>query len=133
MIPFLTGNLIVCFSGNEYTEDILTNIRVRERSPVLRIRRTSPQLGKRSQLVNWSKDVSDKLQLHQNTFHLTIKLIDVFMDGHNIEVQLTQRLNILSQTLPCLVRILNCTWWLWEVCCWQPRWRRMGMFPSATS
>jgi len=71
--------------GNEYTEDILTNIRERERSPVLRIRRTSPQLGKRSQLVNWSRDISNKLQLHQNTFHLAIKLIDVFMDGHNIE------------------------------------------------
>jgi len=71
--------------GSEYIGDIFRCIRERERKPILRIRRTSPQLGKRGQLIDWARDVSNKLQLNLNTFHLAIKLIDIFMDGHNIE------------------------------------------------
>ena len=71
--------------GNEYIQDILTNIRERERN--LRIPKTSPQIGKRGQLIEWTRDVSSKLLLNPTTFHLAIKLIDIFMDGHNIEVR----------------------------------------------
>jgi len=85
-MSYLDGNSLINYIlGNEYIEDILTNIRESERKPIHRIRKTSPQIGKRSQLIEWTRDVSNKLLLNPNTFHLAIKLIDIFMDGHNIE------------------------------------------------
>ena len=50
------------------------------------IRRQSPQLEKRSQLVDWTADVAEKLGLQQSSLHLAVKLIDIFMDGHDIQV-----------------------------------------------
>ena len=84
--------IIITWEGSEYTEDIFRSILERERKPILRIRKTSPQLGKRVQLIDWARDVSNKLQLNPNTFHLAVKLIDIFMDGHNIEVSAGLRL-----------------------------------------
>ena len=89
--------IIITWEGSEYTEDIFRSILERERKPILRIRKTSPQLGKRVQLIDWARDVSNKLQLNPNTFHLAVKLIDIFMDGHNIEV--SPGLRLLTENL----------------------------------
>ena len=126
----LLFNLTINLKGSEYIGDIFRCIRERERKPILRIRRTSPQLGKRGQLIDWARDVSNKLQLNLNTFHLAIKLIDIFMDGHNIEVRSVERERLFNILTIAIVRILSCTWWLWGDCSWQPRWRRTGMSRS---
>ena len=50
-----------------------------------RFYRRSPQLQFRSGLVSWLIGTSKELGLHPSTIHLAIKILDSFMDGHNIE------------------------------------------------
>jgi len=71
--------------GNEYTMDILNWLKQKERQVILHCRRQSPQLEKRLQLIEWSCEVADKLGLCANTLHLATKLVDLFMDGHDIQ------------------------------------------------
>ena len=73
--------------GSEYLVDILFWVKQHERRPSLRYKKLSPQIEKRGQLIEWSKDVSQKLGLSDSTFHLAIRLIDLFMDGHDIMVR----------------------------------------------
>ena len=72
--------------GSEYTMDILSWLKGKERNSSHYIRRQSPQLEKRSLLIDWTKDVAEKLGLHEGTLHLAVRLIDLFMDGHDIQV-----------------------------------------------
>jgi len=71
--------------GSEYTKDIMSWLKVKERNNIHYIRRQSPQLEKRSQLVDWTAEVAEKLGLHQSSLHLAVRLIDLFMDGHDIQ------------------------------------------------
>jgi len=71
--------------GSEYTMDILSWLKVKERHAPHHCRRQSPQLEKRVQLIDWSCDVADKLGLCTSTLHLAVKLVDLFMDGHDIQ------------------------------------------------
>jgi len=71
--------------GSEYTMDILSWMKGKERKSFHYIRRQSPQLEKRSQLVDWTTDVAEKMGLHQSSLHLAVKLLDLFMDGHDIQ------------------------------------------------
>ena len=74
--------------GSEYTMDILSWLKQKERHGLPHCRRQSPQLEKRLQLVEWSCEVADKLGLCTSTLHLAVKLVDLFMDGHDIQVRL---------------------------------------------
>ena len=74
--------------GSEYTRDILSWLKQKERQVVFHCRRQSPQLDKRGQLVEWCCEVADKLGLCTSTLHLAVKLVDLFMDGHDIQVRL---------------------------------------------
>merc|ERR1719158_1208386 len=65
--------------------DILSWLKGKERNSSHYIRRQSPQLEKRSLLIDWTKDVAEKLGLHEGTLHLAVRLIDLFMDGHDIQ------------------------------------------------
>ena len=48
--------------------------------------RKSPQLDFRQTLVNWIVMVGERsAKLKLNTLHLAVKLLDFFMDGHNIQ------------------------------------------------
>jgi len=71
--------------GSEYTMDILSWLKLKERTSGHYIRRQSPQLEKRSQMVDWTCDVAEKLGLCQSSLHLAVKLVDLFMDGHDIQ------------------------------------------------
>ena len=72
--------------GSEYTKDIMSWLKVKERKSFYYIRRQSPQLEKRSELVDWTTKVAEKLGLHQSSLHLAVRLLDLFMDGHDIQV-----------------------------------------------
>jgi hypothetical protein len=37
--------------------------------------------------VDWTSIVAEKLKLTSTTLHLAIKILDYFMDGHDIQVQ----------------------------------------------
>jgi len=72
--------------GSEYTMDILSWLKVKERQGHHHLmRRQSPQLERRAQLVDWTCDVAEKLGLCQSSLHLAVKLVDLFMDGHDIQ------------------------------------------------
>ena len=38
-------------------------------------------------LVDWTSKVAEKLQLTNCTVHLAVKIVDYFMDGHDIQVE----------------------------------------------
>jgi len=68
----------------EYSEDILSWIRIRE-VQMYQVQLQSPQLDRRRQLVEWTGSVAAQLKLSTQTVHLAIRYMDVFMSGHNIE------------------------------------------------
>eukprot|EP00092_Neocalanus_flemingeri_P001350 GFUD01001441.1.p1 GENE.GFUD01001441.1~~GFUD01001441.1.p1 ORF type:complete len:291 (-),score=78.59 GFUD01001441.1:125-943(-) len=70
--------------ASEYLEDILSWLKDKETN-VAQLQLLSPQLGRRRQLVDWSSEVAVKLRLTTQTLHLAVKLLDHFMDGHDIE------------------------------------------------
>jgi hypothetical protein len=41
----------------------------------------------RRHLVDWTSIVAEKLKLTSTTLHLAIKILDYFMDGHDIQVE----------------------------------------------
>jgi len=45
----------------------------------------SPQLHRRRDLVVWCGGVAEELGLRTLTLHLAVRLLDMFMDGHNIQ------------------------------------------------
>jgi len=80
-MSFLDGRFIL---GSDYLEDILWWVKQDEERPRLRHNKNSPQIAKRGNLIEWSRNVSEQLGLATATFHLAVKLIDLFMDGHDI-------------------------------------------------
>ena len=48
----------------------------------------SPQLSRRSELVDWLSRVADCLALGRCTLHLAVKILDYFMDAHDILVSM---------------------------------------------
>ena len=72
---------------SEYTMEIMSWLEVKERQGPHHMRIQSPQLDKSAQLVDWTCDVAEKLGLCQSALHLAVKLIDLFMDGHDIQVK----------------------------------------------
>ena len=61
-------------------------------------------------LIDWTKDVAEKLGMHQGSLHLAVRLIDLFMDGHDIQVFL---LVINAEFTLFLFRTLSCIWFAW--------------------
>jgi len=48
-------------------------------------KRQSPQINRRRHLVDWTSIVAEKLKLANCTLHLAVKMLDYFMDGHDIQ------------------------------------------------
>jgi hypothetical protein len=69
---------------SEYTQDILIWLRRKELDGI-QCRRQSPQLSKRRHLIDWTCEAQQKLCLSDNTLHLAVRLMDLFMDGHDIQ------------------------------------------------
>ena len=130
-MSYLDGNYVL---GSEYLVDILFWVKQHERRPSLRYKKISPQLAKRGQLIEWARDVNSKLGFCDITFHLAVRLIDLFMDGHDIAVSISIRFETIGH-LSCFIsscRIHSCIWWPWEGSCWQLKWRRkMEIFRNA--
>ena len=82
-MSYLDRNYIL---GSEYVTEIFFWVKEQEKRPGRAYKKISPQLSKRGQLVEWARDVSCKLGLCESTFHLAVRLIDLFMDGHEIAV-----------------------------------------------
>ena len=93
-MSYLDGNYVL---GSEYLVDILFWVKQHERRPSLRYKKISPQLAKRGQLIEWARDVNSKLGFCEITFHLAVRLIDLFMDGHDIAVSIAIRFHITGQ------------------------------------
>ena len=71
--------------GSEYTMDIMAWLLSKE-AKCLKHKGNSPQTDKRSQLIEWMVGVSGKLGLSTTTLHLAVKILVMFMDGHDIKV-----------------------------------------------
>ena len=99
--------------GSEYTKDIMSWLKVKERNNIHYIRKQSPQLEKRSQLVDWTAEVAEKLGLHQSSLHLAVRLIDLFMDGHDIQVSCISDEHACVSNSFCLSRTHSCIWFAW--------------------
>ena len=68
--------------------------------------------------------VAGKLGLSSATLHLALRIVDLFMDGHDIQVGTTQNwCEITPHVLPAL-RSHSYTWCVLGRCCWQARWKR---------
>lgn len=67
-----------------YIQDIVFWLKKREQSS-MEFKRQSPQMDKRRHLVDWTSVVAEKLNLTSCTVHLAIKILDFFMDGHDIQ------------------------------------------------
>ena len=70
----------------EYLADLIFWMKEEEKRKRRRIQSLSPQIGKRGKLLEWMRSVASKLRLADATFHLAAKLLDFFMDGHDIMV-----------------------------------------------
>jgi len=70
---------------DEYLTDFLLTLKDQEDRWSKRFYRRSPQLQFRNGLVNWLVVTCKELGLHPSTIHLAVKILDSFMDGHNIE------------------------------------------------
>ena len=129
IMSYLDGHYIL---GSEYVTEIFFWVKELERRPGRAYKKISPQLSKRGQLVEWSRDVSCKLGLCESTFHLAVRLIDLFMDGHEIAVSAASAACRLTILFSAHYRILNSTWWHWVDCCLQQKWKKKtATFPNA--
>ena len=72
---------------SDYVEDILAWMKDKE-SSMVQLELLSPQLDRRRQLVDWTCSMAVKLKLTTQTVHLAVKLLDYFMAGHDIEVNI---------------------------------------------
>lgn len=69
---------------SDYAVDIMSWMKEKE-GDMYEFKRQSPQLGRRRHLVDWTSLVAEKLKLTNCTLHLAVKLLDYFMDGHDIQ------------------------------------------------
>ena len=70
----------------EYVNDIWVWMMDKE-TKMVQLQLLSPQLDRRRELVEWSCSMAVKLKLTTQTVHLSVKLLDHFMAGHDIEVR----------------------------------------------
>jgi len=84
MVAKVQMDSIVNQLGSEYTRDILAWLRSRELTTP-GCRQQSPQLASRRHLVEWTTEVAGKLSLSAATLHLALRIVDLFMDGHDIQ------------------------------------------------
>lgn len=82
-MSYLDGQHIL---GSEYLVEVLCWMKQEENRQGRRYKNASPQIGKRGKLIEWIATVSCKLELADATFHLAMKILDLFMDGHDIMV-----------------------------------------------
>ncbi|XP_014279937.1 cyclin-J-like protein [Halyomorpha halys] len=75
---------LFCWCLSAYASDIHSYLKKKERN-VPRIHFRSPQLKFRPGLIDWIRSLSVKMKLSTLTVHLGVRLIDVFMDSHNIK------------------------------------------------
>jgi len=68
----------------DYSQDVIMWLKKREQH-LPEFRRQSPQIKKRRRLIDWTTAVAEKLELSTCTVHLAVKLLDYFMDGHDIQ------------------------------------------------
>jgi len=68
----------------EYADDIMKWMKIQEEKTE-EFKRQSPQLSRRRHLVDWTSVVAEKLKLTNCTLHLAVKMLDYFMDGHDIQ------------------------------------------------
>jgi len=68
----------------EYGTDIHSWLKNKE-SAGPSCKRQSPQLGKRGHLVEWILRVHTRLGMSKGSLFLSVRLLDLFMDGHDIQ------------------------------------------------
>ncbi|PSN34498.1 Cyclin-J [Blattella germanica] len=90
-------SLISKWWSTEYAEEIVFSLREKEakRIPFLQ---QSPQFKYRNVLVTWMRTIAEDLHLNNTTVHLSIYLLDIFMDNHRI---VETRLNLVA--LVCIL------------------------------
>ncbi|KAJ9591464.1 hypothetical protein L9F63_002070 [Diploptera punctata] len=81
----------------EYADEIVSSLRDKElqRIPFYQ---QSPQFSCRCLLVAWIRGIAEELNLNNTTVHLSVYLLDIFMDNHRIVVS---RLHLVA--LVCLL------------------------------
>lgn len=75
----------ISFEGkSEYSQEIIAWLKKREKE-IRDYKRQSPQIHRRRHLVDWTCVVADTLNLTKCSVHLAIRILDYFMDGHDIK------------------------------------------------
>jgi len=104
-----------------YCREFLDHMKGQEMRLYKRFFRKSPQLDFRQTLVNWIVMVGERsAKLKLNTLHLAVKLLDFFMDGHNIQQEKLYLVAMASLTIaakfdekeskvPKLSHLIDCT------------------------
>ncbi|KAF0290549.1 Cyclin-J [Amphibalanus amphitrite] len=69
----------------DYADDIFSYF-LRKEKTGMTFRCRSPQLGERRRLVDMLRLVGERLQLGNTSVHLAVRLLDLFMDNHRVEV-----------------------------------------------
>jgi len=104
-----------------YCREFLGHMKGQEMRLYKRFFRKSPQLDFRQTLVNWIVMVGERsAKLKLNTLHLAVKLLDFFMDGHNIQQEKLYLVAMASLTIaakfdekeskvPKLSHLIDCT------------------------
>nr|CAD7259664.1 unnamed protein product [Timema shepardi] len=92
VMPMLSG-----WWFTEYAEDIAFALKQKEQKRIL-FQFQSPQSQFRPSLVGWMSTVAERMKLCNTTVHLSIYILDVFMDNHSIT---TERLILVA--LVCLL------------------------------
>jgi hypothetical protein len=69
---------------SDYATDIMSFMKEKEEQ-IYEFKKQSPQWSRRRHLIDWTSIVAEKLCLTNCTLHLAVKLIDYFMDGHDIQ------------------------------------------------
>jgi len=70
---------------NPYTMDFIQHMKMQESQFDKQYFQRSPQLSWRRVLIDWLHKIAEKTRLKRSTLHLCAKLLDFFMDGHNVE------------------------------------------------
>jgi len=72
------------YNDSDYIQVIVSWLKKRE-AQSMEYKGQSPQIQRRRHLVDWTSIVGEKLHLTNSTVHLAVKILDYFMDGHDIQ------------------------------------------------
>jgi len=103
-----------------YSREFLEHMKGQEMRLHKRFFSKSPQLEFRQVLVSWMVLVVERAKLKRNTLHLAVKLLDFFMDGHNIQqdklylvamasITIAAKFDEKETKVPRLSLLINCT------------------------